>query len=280
MVQRRIVPHAASGGAPADLLHVPLCEEEMADLLGLSAAQVERSLADLETRGIIQHAADGALLLNPHRLSELPPSGSSERICEIVHRDAPPQRVPLAPDPGEENEGPAPCVDERVVVLGLGNTLMSDDGFGLRVAERLRTLLAGEAVAVRGLCWGGFSILDELAGVDWAVLIDVIQTGQAAPGTLTHWAVPRACPSVRLLSYHDMGFFTALEFGRLLGLAMPRRVSLFTVEALDTLTVAERLTPPVARAVEPTVTAVLETLWRGGALRASRAPALVAGAHI
>jgi hypothetical protein len=61
---------------------------------------------------------------------------------------------------------------------------------------------------------------------------------------------------------------------------MPRRVTLFTVEAQDIETVAERLTPPVAEALEPLVEAVIDTLERSGALSASPRVAALAGAGI
>ncbi len=170
--------------------------------------------------------------------------------------------------------------EERVVVLGLGNTILSDDGLGIRAAQALERRLVGEQVTVRDLSWGGFAILDELAGFDWAILIDAIVTGQSEPGTITQWAVPETCRSPRIVSYHDMGFFTALELGRMLGLDMPQRISLFTVEALDIETVSERLTPCVAQSLDPLVEEILQTLDRGGALRATAAASALAGVHI
>jgi hydrogenase maturation protease len=169
---------------------------------------------------------------------------------------------------------------ERVVVLGLGNTILSDDGIGILAARELARRLVGEPVVVRELPWAGFSILDVLVDFDWAILMDAIVTGQSPPGTLTHWAVPRQCPGRRFISPHDMNLFTALDLGRHLGLAMPSRISLFTVEALDAETVAEELTPPVAAALPTLVKTVLATLARAGSLRPSRPTAALAGADI
>jgi Ni,Fe-hydrogenase maturation factor len=71
--------------------------------------------------------------------------------------------------------------------------------------------------------------------------------------------------SKRLLSCHDLNFVTALDPGRALGFAMPRRVTLFTVEVADVETVCERLTPAVEAALPRLVEAVLDTLKRIGA---------------
>lgn len=168
----------------------------------------------------------------------------------------------------------------RTVVLGLGNTILRDDAVGILASRALAARLRGEPVHFSELSRAGFNILDELAGFDWAILIDAMVTGRCAPGTITDWAVPEHCHSPRMISFHDMGFFTALECGRMLGLHMPKRITLFTVEALDTDTVSEEMTPPVAASLEPLIEAVHETLMRGGALRGSHALATLAGAAI
>ncbi|NUP89636.1 MAG: hydrogenase maturation protease [Candidatus Sumerlaeia bacterium] len=165
----------------------------------------------------------------------------------------------------------------RVTVLGLGNTILTDDAIGVLAAREVGRLIDSETVSVTELCWGGFAILDELDGTEWAILLDAIQTGESPPGTITEWAVPTHCPSRRLISYHDLGFFTALEMGRMLGMAMPDRVTLLTVEAEDVETVGERLTPAVEGALAGLVGRVIQTLERGGVLRDTGA---LAGAGI
>ncbi|WP_120292141.1 hydrogenase maturation protease [Paraburkholderia sp. BL23I1N1] len=78
-----------------------------------------------------------------------------------------------------------------ILVAGIGNIFLGDDGFGVEVVRRLQEkLAAGELPAfpdsvsvadfgIRGidLC---YALLD---GVDSAILIDTMQRG-AAPGTL------------------------------------------------------------------------------------------------
>jgi hydrogenase maturation protease len=182
--------------------------------------------------------------------------------------------------PSVATDCPSDILSDRVAVLGLGNTILSDDGLGVLAAQALRRRLTDEAVTVLELSWGGFALLDALEGFDWVIVLDVIRTCQCPPGTLQQWTAPQGCPSQRIVSQHDMGFFTALEFGRRLGIKMPRRVSLFTVEALDIETVSESLTPAVEAALEPLVESVMDTLRRSGALRASRQLAALAGAGI
>ncbi len=72
----------------------------------------------------------------------------------------------------------------RVLVVGVGNVLHGDDGFGVAVAERLsrRRLPAGVTVAETGI--GGIHLVHELmSGYDALVVIDAVDRGRP-PGTV------------------------------------------------------------------------------------------------
>ena len=82
----------------------------------------------------------------------------------------------------------------RVVVIGLGNPLMGDDGLGLAVLDELRTgyALPPEVELVDGGTWG-INLLPVIEDADELILIDAIDVGQA-PGTfarLEHERLPR-----------------------------------------------------------------------------------------
>lgn len=82
----------------------------------------------------------------------------------------------------------------RVVVIGLGNPLMGDDGLGLAVLDELRTgyALPPEVELVDGGTWG-MTLLPVIEGADELILIDAIDVG-ATPGTavrLEHAQLPR-----------------------------------------------------------------------------------------
>src|SRR5262245_6447568 len=70
-----------------------------------------------------------------------------------------------------------------VVVIGLGNPLMGDDGLGIAVLERLRTeyVLPAEVELVEGGTWG-LNLLPVIEVAESLILIDAIDTG-VAPGT-------------------------------------------------------------------------------------------------
>lgn len=82
----------------------------------------------------------------------------------------------------------------RVVVIGLGNPLMGDDGLGLAVLDELRTgyALPPDVELVDGGTWG-MTLLPVIEDADELILIDAIDVG-ATPGTavrLEHAQLPR-----------------------------------------------------------------------------------------
>ncbi|MCZ7639505.1 MAG: hydrogenase maturation protease [Verrucomicrobia bacterium] len=153
--------------------------------------------------------------------------------------DAPPSR-------------PAP-----VLVLGLGNAILSDDAIGLRVVRALRQRLEpGDPVVAEESEEMGLALLDHIVGYRELVLVDAIQTGTQAPGFL-HEFDGDCLPTRRAGAPHFLGVGDTLALGRLLGLPMPERVTIFAVEVADPFTLGTDLTPAVQDALVPTV----ERVW-------------------
>ncbi|MGC8916645.1 MAG: hydrogenase maturation protease [Thermoanaerobaculum sp.] len=77
----------------------------------------------------------------------------------------------------------SPPLTAPVLVVGVGNILLGDDGIGVRLAQELgqRLLLAGVEVVDGGTL--GLSLLPYLAGREVLVVLDAMRNGQP-PGTL------------------------------------------------------------------------------------------------
>ena len=149
----------------------------------------------------------------------------------------------------------------KILIIGLGNPLVTDDSVGLRVVERLKPLLADRAdIEVSEDYWGGLRLMERMIGFDGAIVIDAIQTG-APPGTI-HLLTPEGIATQRSASAHDVNLATALEFGRGAGAHLPenRRIQLVGIEAADTLTFSEHCTPAVEAAIPQAVEAALNAL--------------------
>jgi len=137
----------------------------------------------------------------------------------------------------------------KVLVLGVGNPILSDDGVGIHVARELKK---GEmhGVDVEELAASGLELLDVVRGYDKVVIIDAIQTTKGKPGELYVLEEKDFEKSIHGSSPHGINIATALALGRkLVPNEMPKEVVFFAVEAEDLVNVSERLTPKVARAL-------------------------------
>ena len=109
-------------------------------------------------------------------------------------------------------------VRDRVLVLGLGNVLLGDDGLGPVALARLEQeyRFPPEVRLVDGGTLG-LTLLDELAQARHAILVDAVATGEA-PGTLVRLDGEAVRDAVReRLSVHQVGVADLLDVARLVG---------------------------------------------------------------
>jgi len=148
----------------------------------------------------------------------------------------------------------------KVLVLGVGNPILSDDGVGIHVARELKKRSI-PGVDVEELAASGLELLDVVRGYDKVVIIDAIQTTKGKPGELYILEEKDFEKSIHGSSPHGINIATALALGRkLVPNEMPKEVVFFAVEAEDLVNVSERLTPKVAKALPGIVEMVRKEL--------------------
>ncbi|HUW13998.1 MAG TPA: hydrogenase maturation protease [Anaerolineae bacterium] len=152
----------------------------------------------------------------------------------------------------------------KTLVLGLGNTILTDDGVGIHVIREAAAAYSSDDVTFAEASVGGLRLLDLLAGQDRVILVDAIQTPGVRPGDLhcLHPSDVRA--SLHAGSSHDLSLPDALALGRSLGLPLPRdeNFTILAVEAEDVLTFGETCTEQVQAAIPALASKVLEELRR------------------
>jgi hydrogenase maturation protease len=158
--------------------------------------------------------------------------------------------------------GKAPRQQKRVLVLGLGNDILSDDAVGLKVAREIRKHLRdAEGIEVQETSEMGLSLLDYIVGFENLVLVDAVQTGQAPPGFLHEFDASRL-KVLPIVSPHFLGVGEVVALGRRLGLLVPRRIEICAIEVQDPFTVGVRMTPALRRVLRPIALRVLATARR------------------
>jgi hydrogenase maturation protease len=160
-----------------------------------------------------------------------------------------------------------------ILIAGVGNAWLRDDGFGGEVARRLseRELPAGVSVMDAGT--GGLDLAYEvMRGYDGLVILDVSKQG-GEPGTLyvmepDEDEVQGGIEDGEVINPHGMDPQTVLRFVKSIG-AWPGRVVVIACEPADVEEMGWGLSDVVSGAVDRAVDLVFETLEE---LRAEPAP--------
>jgi hydrogenase maturation protease len=148
----------------------------------------------------------------------------------------------------------------KTLVLGIGNPILSDDGVGIKVAHEVANRPNSPQITVAETSEAGLSVLDTIVGYDQVIIIDAIQTKEGKAGQIYHMK-PEDFPSAKHLSSpHQIDLATALELGKMLNLAMPKKITIFAVEAKDITSFSEKCTPEVEQAIPEVAKMVLEDL--------------------
>jgi hydrogenase maturation protease len=150
-----------------------------------------------------------------------------------------------------------------VVILGIGNTIMSDEGVGVHAAEAIaRSHVLPEGVEVVDGGTAGMELLEPLADADLLVVLDAVRSGRP-PGSLVCLSGREVPVFFRSkLSPHQVSICDVLASLEFAG-AAPRDLVLVGVEPLS-LELGLELTDTVAQRVPDMVeTALVQLALRG-----------------
>ena len=152
----------------------------------------------------------------------------------------------------------------KILIAGVGNAWLRDDGFGGEVARRLERRELPDGVAVMDAGTGGLELAYEvMRGYDALVILDVSRQG-GEPGTLyvmepDEDSVQGAIEDGETINPHGIDPQTVLRFVKSVG-AWPGRVVVIACEPADVEDMGWGLSEQVEEAVERAVELVVETV--------------------
>ena len=150
-----------------------------------------------------------------------------------------------------------------ILVLGLGNSIMTDDGFGVKVVTTLssRYRFQGPVKLIDGGTLG-LDLLPHLEEIETLLIIDALDMREA-PGSVFRIEgedVPRAFASK--LSVHQMGLQDLLAVAELQG-HVPTNLVVWGVQP-ESIEMGTELTEAIGDKVMPVVEKILEELTAMG----------------
>jgi hydrogenase maturation protease len=144
-----------------------------------------------------------------------------------------------------------------ILVLGIGNPLLSDDTAGLHAVRMARERYGPRWGNVQYSTHTGdsFDLLYEIADCGRLILVDSIHTGEQPAGychqvpadSVLDWS------SGQMLVPHSLDLSALFRLGDICGIPMPRESVFLGIEGTEFAIFSERPTAPVERALGETV---------------------------
>ncbi len=153
---------------------------------------------------------------------------------------------------------------KQVTVLGVGNILLSDEGFGVKVVlKMMKNYQFPENVLLVDGNVLGLNLLGIVSDSDYLIVVDAIKN-KGKPGTIYRIDAEDIPMRIRAKnSLHQVDFLEAMTLCQALD-RMPETVVIFGVEPKDIETVQDKLSPEIKNQINPVIDLVLAELRKIG----------------
>ncbi|TSA29888.1 MAG: hydrogenase maturation protease [Bacteroidetes bacterium] len=151
---------------------------------------------------------------------------------------------------------------QKVLVLGIGNDILTDDGIGPRIVQQLEKEKLPSLFAFQTATVGGLEILEMVTGFREIVFIDAIKTRDGIPGSIYYLTPENFRETLHLTNLHDINFLNALKLGEKLGMELPEKIRILAIEIVEDMEFSEQFSPSIREKFPEILEEVREYLSR------------------
>lgn len=160
------------------------------------------------------------------------------------------------------------CKGNKILVIGLGNPILGDDGAGWKIVQEVEALAGTDRdqslsnIEFVYLSLGGLALMEHTVGFEDVIVVDMIVTGTKPNGTIYSLPLSKLpnLSSGHTTAIHDTSLATALEFGQKMGINVPKDVWVVAIEAENVYEFSEDLSPSVSVAIPRAVKIIMEMI--------------------
>ena len=109
-------------------------------------------------------------------------------------------------------------MNSKIVVIGIGNLLLMDEGIGVHTINELEKHDLPESIEIYDGGTGGFKLIDLMHGAARVIFIDAVETGKA-PGSVTIFSAEdvHSIYNKKKYSLHDTDLMEIIKMAEMLG---------------------------------------------------------------
>jgi len=153
---------------------------------------------------------------------------------------------------------PTPHNQKKIVVLGVGNLLLSDEGIGVHVVNKLMEMALPPEVEVTEGGIDGLGLMNVVVRADRLIVIDAVKGG-GPPGSIYRFGIEdlTTAPHVYKMSVHEIGILEVIRLSGLVG--QTPKTTVIGVEP-KSLEMGMELSPEIQAKVPRIIELVLDEL--------------------
>jgi hydrogenase maturation protease len=134
---------------------------------------------------------------------------------------------------------------KEILVLGLGNDILMDDGIGPKLAWHLQKTFPHPGVTYDTAAIGGMELIEMIRDYKQVMIIDAIKTFNGIPGAVYHLTPSNFKETLHISHIHDISFLTALQLAKQLSIPVTDKIYIIAVEIIEDLTFGDDFTLPL-----------------------------------
>jgi hydrogenase maturation protease len=152
--------------------------------------------------------------------------------------------------------------DKKIVILGVGNLLLSDEGFGVHVANKMMEMDLPSNVQVYEGGTDGFRLMNLVSEADRLIVVDAV-TGGGEPASIYRFDIDDApsFPDAYKTSVHQIGILEVVHFSEFVGKGKTPETTIIGVEP-KSLAMSMELSAEVAAKVPRVIELVMEEVQK------------------
>jgi len=155
-------------------------------------------------------------------------------------------------------KGLTPESRESIVIMGMGNILLKDEGVGVHIIRELETCELPNNVRLLDAGTAALDVLQMIGSVEKLIVIDAVKGG-GKPGTIYKFKSSDITSSKRAVSsLHQLGFMEALSISERLGNS-PKNVIIIGIEPKD-ITIGLELSPEISQKIPEVIRLLFDML--------------------
>jgi hydrogenase maturation protease len=132
---------------------------------------------------------------------------------------------------------------KEILILGIGNDILMDDGIGPRLVIELQKTIQTPNINFLTAATGGMEILELIRDYRQVIIIDAIKTRNGVPGTMYHLTPSGFKETLHISSFHDVSFLTALKLAEKLKINIPEQIDIIAIEIVEDMTFGTEFSP-------------------------------------